>query len=233
MSPPPSRIDIMLRLTAEHPDRVAIALEGEPDIASKQDVHGYSLLHAAASYGHVALMKSLVQEHQVNSNITDEDGETPLFYAENVEVVQCLIDELGADASHKNEDGSTALEKLEQEGEGDWVRNVISKLRSYNPNGEEGIDQQRSNGIAAFNGIIADRPPAIPDNLQINIGSMVDNTEEPVDPEFKRRIDELVARGNLDHPEGQEELRQLVSDAVVGLREDEERDSNQRRRLGD
>jgi hypothetical protein len=56
--------------------------------------------------------------------------------------------------------------------------------------------------------------------MQVNIGTMseqeVNASEMEVDPEFKRRIDELAAREDFNSAATQEQLRALVMDAISG-----------------
>ena len=59
----------------------------------------------------------------------DEDGDTPLFYAESLEVVKCLVEELGANASLQNHEGVAAADKISEDGEGAWVPAVVEYLR--------------------------------------------------------------------------------------------------------
>lgn len=46
-----------------------------------------------------------MRNHGGNVNVEDHDGDTPLFAAETVEVAKVLIEELGADAGHRNSSG--------------------------------------------------------------------------------------------------------------------------------
>jgi hypothetical protein len=50
-----------------------------------------------------------------------------------------------------------------------------------------------------------------------------DETALEVDPEFRRRIEELAAREDFDTAEGQARLRRLVEDTLAGERLGEER----------
>jgi ankyrin repeat protein len=85
-------------------------------ITAFQTRHAYlhldTPIHAAASYNHIALLKSLVGTHNGNPNITDHDGDTPLFFVETVETARCLVEELGADPSLKNNSGLTVCTLL-------------------------------------------------------------------------------------------------------------------------
>ncbi|KKZ68467.1 hypothetical protein EMCG_05926 [[Emmonsia] crescens] len=190
-------------LAADNSPSLLPLLRSNPALASSQDDHGYSLLHAAASYDHVDLLRALVQEFQVNVNLVDEDGETCLFVAESVEVARCLIEELGVDREHKNHIGVKAEESIASDGD---FPHLIEYLR-----GSQAVNDPDQ---------LLHPSTAIPPNVTINVGSMPDpatNGDEVVDPDFKRRIEELAARENFHTEEGQRELRQLVTDAIRGV----------------
>jgi uncharacterized protein len=229
----PNRIDILLRLAAEHPESVLQSLETDSPTAREQDSHGYSLLHAAASYGHISLMKALVQKYNVDPNLLDEDGESPLFYAESLDVAKCLVEELGADPSLQNHEGVAAADRISEDGEGAWVPSVVDYIRgkSGRQPDEPAPDLQAATQSDTFAGGILNRPERLPENMQVNFGVMQELPEGAVaDPEIKRRIEELAARENLDSDQGQAELRSLVTDIVNGMH-GEGREA-QRRRVG-
>lgn len=69
------------------------------------DDNTYTPLHAAASWGHVDILRYLVSKGG-DINITDEDGETPLFVVETVEMARLVL-ELGGNAEWKNAEGMT------------------------------------------------------------------------------------------------------------------------------
>ncbi|EEQ90434.1 hypothetical protein RJZ56_003926 [Blastomyces dermatitidis] len=202
-------------LAADNSPSLLPLLRSNPALASSQDGTGYSLLHAAASYGHVDLLRALVQELQVNVNLVDEDGETCLFVTESVDVARCLIEELGVDREHKNHLGLKAEESIASDGE---YPQLIEYLRGSQTT--DGQDQ------------LLNSSTTIPPNVTVNVGSMPDPAaigDEVVDPEFKRRIEELAAKENIHTEEGQRELRQLVTDAIRGVNaETQERDVRRR-----
>ncbi|KAI5840370.1 ankyrin repeat-containing domain protein, partial [Tricharina praecox] len=92
-------------------------IAADPTIVNRKDENGYTPLHAAASYNHVSLLRSLVRSHGGNVNLSDDDGDTPLFVAETVETARCLVEELGADVAHRNHAGLTAAESIEDDGQ--------------------------------------------------------------------------------------------------------------------
>lgn len=194
-------------LAADNPSAVLELLRSNPSIASNQDDHGYSLLHAAASYGHIDLLRALVKEFHADVNLLDEDGETCLFVTENVNIAKCLVEELGVDYNRRNDEGLTAQETITADDSFPEVAAYLAQVM----------------GIPATPAQPADvlNPPApLPPNVQMNVGTVSEQeanagTEE-VDPEFKRRIDELAAREDFHSEATQNELRQLVTDALMG-----------------
>jgi hypothetical protein len=62
--------------------------------------------HAAASYGHLELLEYLISKGG-DINIADEDGETPIFTVESVEVARWLV-EHGANVDVQNNEGQSA-----------------------------------------------------------------------------------------------------------------------------
>ena len=69
------------------------------------DDNAYSPLHAAASWNHPEILTYLVEKGG-DINITDDDGETPLFVVENVSMARLIV-ELGGNPNHRNQEGMT------------------------------------------------------------------------------------------------------------------------------
>lgn len=67
-------------------------------------------MHAAASYAHLPILEFLVSAGG-DVNLADEDGDTPLYVTESVPAAEWLVSH-GADAAHKNGEGRTAAETL-------------------------------------------------------------------------------------------------------------------------
>lgn len=76
--------------------------------------------------------------------------------------------------------------------------------------------------------------PTPPEGLDVRVTAVEDVVEDAagsVDPELRRRIEELAAREDFNSPETQEELRRLVMGAVGGyLDKNEEQERNVRPR---
>ncbi|RDW76341.1 ankyrin repeat protein [Aspergillus mulundensis] len=213
-------------LAADNPSAVLGLLRSDPSIASKQDEHGYSLLHAAASYGHIDLLRALVKEFNADVNLLDEDGETCLFVTENVNIAKCLVEELNIDHNKTNDEGLTARETIESDGS---FPEVAAYLRQV-----AGISGDvAGNGSLSVEDALNPAPP-LPPNMQVNLGTMSEQEANggigEVDPEFKRRIDELAAREDFGSEASQNELRQLVMDAIQGSNIDTQ-DKDVRRRM--
>jgi ankyrin repeat protein len=84
-----------------------------------QDDNHYTLLHAAASYGQVAVVRFLLQpQHNLPLsfiNATDHDGDTALHYATNVETAKLLVQDGKINTSQSNANGKTALQAKQEE----------------------------------------------------------------------------------------------------------------------
>ncbi|KAI9755822.1 MAG: hypothetical protein M1815_004603 [Lichina confinis] len=241
-------------------ERLLPLLDANPSLANIQDEHGYSLLHAAASYNHVDLLRRLARDFSVDVNsVQDEDGETALFTSETVEVAKILVEELGADTRIRNNEGLTAAEKIEDDEEAlvvaAWLRDYDRRRDENESNGvsvEQGSTQQNhqsrnpnSTSSTSFaDDIVHSHPLPVPENLRIDLttttiiedrslprsadpGSTTHGADQQngrssheqseaqvVDPEFKRRIEELAQRGDISDEQGQHELRRLVEKAV-------------------
>ncbi|KAJ5113670.1 hypothetical protein N7456_002204 [Penicillium angulare] len=196
-------------LACDNPSALLELLRSNPTIASCQDESGYSLLHAAASYSHIDLLRALVKEFNVDVNLLDEDGETCLFVTEETNVARCLVEELGVDYNKTNEEGMKAFEKMESEDENPKVSAYLREVLGMP------AAPTTDSPVGPLNA-----PPPIPGNMQVNVGTMSEQElnagEAEVDPEFKRRIDELAAREDFDSEAAQNELRELVRDAIAG-----------------
>ncbi|KAB8230539.1 hypothetical protein ETB97_012469 [Aspergillus alliaceus] len=196
-------------LACDNPTALLTLLRSNPSIASNQDEHGYSLLHAAASYNHLDLLRALVQEFHADVNLLDEDAETCLFVTETVEIAKCLVEELGVNYAHKNDEGFTAQETIEADGSFPEVAAYLRQVMGLPPLPAQ--DQVADSLNPA---------PPLPPNIQVNLGTMSEQEAnagtEQVDPEFKRRIDELAAREDFQSEETQAQLRELVMEAIRG-----------------
>ncbi|KAF3481476.1 ankyrin repeat protein [Arthroderma uncinatum] len=188
-------------------------LRANPALAAGQDEHGYSLLHAAASYSHLDLLRTLVDEFKVDVNLTDEDGETCLFVVEAVEVARYLVEECGIDKAKKNDEGLTAAESITNDGSFPLVAAYLNDIISAD------VKLDGTGG-------------ALPSNVKVSFGTTEQGDQEvAIDPAFRQRIEELAARENFHSEEGQQELRGLVADALRESNPDsQQRDT--KRRLG-
>ncbi|APA14735.1 hypothetical protein SS1G_06744 [Sclerotinia sclerotiorum 1980 UF-70] len=201
-------------LAADNSPDLLPLLRSNPALASAQDEHGYSLMHAAASYNHLDLLRALVTEFNVNVDLKDEDGDTALFVTETLDCAKLLVEELHANYKIRSaEDGCNARERIEAEGD---FPEVAVYLRIKELEEEGGLSE--SNRAAAPTVTSNGHPPPVPEGISVDIGTMnpEEDVGEVIDPEFKRRIDELAARDDFQTPAGQEELRKLITEAITG-----------------
>ncbi|KAL2756469.1 hypothetical protein ACRALDRAFT_2105262 [Sodiomyces alcalophilus JCM 7366] len=199
-------------LAADNSPALLPLLRENPALASAQDEHGYSLVHAAASYNHLDLLRALIREFKVDVNLKDEDGETALFVVETVEAARCLVEELQASLDIRGSDGVTAREKIEGEAEFPAVAEYLASVE-----GERSANGVSATGPGQTATTSAELPP-VPEGLAVSVGTMqqAEDVPEEVDSEFRRRIEQLAEREDFHTSEGQAELRKLVEDAVLG-----------------
>ncbi|CAH0023088.1 unnamed protein product [Clonostachys rhizophaga] len=192
-------------LAADNSPDLLPLLRENPALASAQDEHGYSLIHAAASYNHLDLLRTLVNEFRVSVDLKDEDNETALFVVETVKAAKVLVEELAADTLHRGSEGLTAREKIEAEGDYPEVAAYLSTIEAKKDI-EKTIEE-----------VLPETIPPPPEGMKVTVGTMDETQDIPeVDTEFRRRIEELAQREDFDTAQGQDELRKLVEDAVLG-----------------
>ncbi|KAM0433242.1 hypothetical protein ACHAPT_004115 [Fusarium lateritium] len=195
-------------LAADNDPALLPLLRETPTLAASQDQYGYSLVHAAASYNHLDLLRALIREFQVDVNLKDEDNETALFVVETVTAAKVLVEELGANVNHRGSEGFTAREKIEAEGDYPAVAEYLT-----------GVEAKQANDPASTAAaVMPEVIPPPPEGMKVTVGTMDESQDIPdnPDPEFRRRIEELAGRDDFNTPQGQAELRQLVEDAILG-----------------
>lgn len=237
-------IDSLLSLVPEHSSTVLARLREQPSLASVKDEHGYSLLHAASSYGQQELARALVKDFGVSPNIVDEDGETPLFAAETVLVARLLVEELGIDINHENNDGVTAGQKILADEEFDDVANYLKKNSAaiivaagergiVLDNIQNGLSDAQQRPAESCNDIFdtTRRPPPVPHGMTMSLQEVNEADLHSPDPYFRSRIEALASSPSLDRPGGQDRLRELVSDIITTINDDGQRQTKIQRRL--
>ena len=190
-------------------------LRENPSIASSQDEHGYSLIHATASYNHLKLLDDIISEFKVDVNLRDEDGETALFVVETLEAAQALVEKYNIDITIRNVEGQTAQEKIAEEGDYVEAAVYLKKVELERLVGESSTAANGTSTTTASSEVHA--PPPMPDGVKVNLGTMSqDEVGEVADPEFKRRIDELAARPDFQDEAGQVALKELITQFLNG-----------------
>lgn len=230
----PSKIDILLQLASDskHTDAILNHLSQNPELAATGDVNGYTLLHAASSYRIEPLMRALVQQYNVNPNITDGDGDTPLFFAETEQIARLLVEELGADVNWRNQEGITCREKVQ--GEVDTGDEDGAALLAYleSKTSSAATDSAPAQPVQTIEDAAEEvhPPPPLPDGISVNFGTMVEDETQAPDPEFRRMIEELASSERFHTSEGQAELKDIITQAVRGTATDQEGERASKRR---
>jgi len=98
------------------------------------------LLERATRYGHLDVVKYLVEKKGVDVNFADENGWTPLLHAverDELDVAWYLI-EMGANVNVTTEDGTTGLHIAAEYCSFDIVRCLIENRAKINVRDKEG-----------------------------------------------------------------------------------------------
>ncbi|GAA6034802.1 hypothetical protein JCM8097_009306 [Rhodosporidiobolus ruineniae] len=150
------------------------------------DDNSYSSLHAASSWNQRDILRLLV-ERGGDINLTDSDGDTPLYVVEQVGMAKLIV-ELGGDPRHTNEEGLTPAAALQEE-----YPHIALYLRTLT--GESGPSS--SSASAAQPQPDLDAPT---DELMLAVRSIMERSE----------------RGELSEAETDAQLREVVERTVTG-----------------
>ncbi|KAJ1032496.1 hypothetical protein NDA16_000520 [Ustilago loliicola] len=184
--------------------------EGISPIAA--DEFTYTPLHAAASYGHLDILRYLLNHPSAPSNAvntTDSDLDTPLFVCETVETARCLIEEFSADAKHKNSEGITAAQQaLENEHEelARYIASVTGEALEQHDeeNNEEELDEDE-------NGVQRSQATELTTEEQAAEDQRLDAQTD----QLMARVGEIMTRAEREGFDPEDELRTLVSESVL------------------
>ncbi|KAI0368749.1 ankyrin [Pilatotrama ljubarskyi] len=94
-------------------ERVRELIEVHSMSPNMPDPNTYTPMHAAASYGHLNVLEYLISRGG-DVNVTDNDGDTPLYVVENIETARFLV-EHGATVNRQNDEGISPAQYLEED----------------------------------------------------------------------------------------------------------------------
>ncbi|KAI0822468.1 ankyrin [Trametes gibbosa] len=94
-------------------ERVRELIEVHSMSPNVPDPNTYTPMHAAASYGHLNILQYLISCGG-DVNVTDNDGDTPLYVVENIETARFLVDH-GAAINRQNDEGISPAQYLEED----------------------------------------------------------------------------------------------------------------------
>jgi len=136
--------DVEPRTAQDESPLMIAALKGETDLATRliergADVNkpGWTPLHYAATNGHLAIMRLLLDKHAY-IDAEAPNGSTPLMMAAQFgtpDAVKLLLDE-GADPLLKNPRGQSAIDFANLAGRKDAAEQIAAFVRSRQPRGK-------------------------------------------------------------------------------------------------
>ncbi|KAJ3983950.1 ankyrin [Lentinula detonsa] len=159
------------------------------------DENSYTPMHAAASYGHIDVLEYLISRGG-DLNITDSDGDTPIYTVENIETAQYLVDK-GATIDRVNEEGISPIAHLSEEFP--QVSAYLQSRSSLPPAPPHTISSSSIDTITseyAQNAVTEQLTASLLSSVQ----DLVDEGLDPnsVDAALRRRVEEAVLNGLLD-----------------------------------
>ncbi|KAF8440536.1 ankyrin repeat-containing domain protein [Boletus edulis BED1] len=152
------------------------------------DPFTYTPMHAAASYAQLDVLAYLVQQGG-DVNITDEDGDTPLYTVENIDTARWLIDH-GAAIDRRNGAGVSPIEHIQED-----FPEVAAFLQS------------RLDPSAPLNNVI----PAEPQLSQHSQNA----ASETLTSNLIQSVSDIMQRAEAQGTDPDQELRAAVSQTVL------------------
>lgn len=193
-------------------DRVKECVDHEGISPVAADEFTYTPLHAAASYGHLDILRYLLTHPSAPTdavNTTDSDLDTPLFVCETVESAKCLIEEFSADAKHKNSEGLSAAQQALENEHVELAQYIASVTgESLEEQADEDDDDQvdeDENGV---------RRPA-GQELTAEEQAAEDERLDAQTEQLMARVGEIMTRAEREGFDPEDELRSLVSESVL------------------
>ncbi|KAL6939235.1 hypothetical protein ACO0RG_003068 [Hanseniaspora osmophila] len=187
------------------------ASDGRQDLVEKylasglsavaKDPNGYTPMHAAAAYSHLQLLEFLVNKHNGDINVRDEDGDTPLHHVEDVATAKFVIEQLHADPNLRNNEHLTALDNVLQDSDSD--PQLIEYLKSVTlKDGQHGNIQEQLTGL-----INEDELNQFKENVKLSLATEVPQDEESL--QRQKRLQEIMNGDNVD-----ENLEQYITEII-------------------
>lgn len=203
-------------------DLVKKLIESGKFTPNSADPNGFTPIHAAASYGHLELLRYLL-ENGGNVNIQDSDGDTPLHHTESLETAKILIQEYKADYRLKNKDGLNVKEYFIEEDEYPELISYFELLEKTGNVGANGDDL--TNGPSSM---------SLPNGQEIRafLGGS-DEEETPEILERRKQVESIFTNTELSEAERDEKLREFVMGVVsenIGTLRDAGDDSDDHKR---
>ncbi|CCC70024.1 hypothetical protein NCAS_0D04430 [Naumovozyma castellii] len=180
-----------------------LTAENTPFTANSKDPNGYTPIHAAAAYGHKDLLRLLCSTYNGDVNVRDSDGDTPLHHCEDLETATMIIEELNGDFTIANNEGKTALQTFEEDGEfPDLIQYMREKSGIPVEQDSLGLNQEE---LAQFK-----------DSIRYTLEQ--DPAGENDDPESlarRQRLEQIIQGDNAEQ-ELENYIREMVRSQLIG-----------------
>ncbi|KIM39762.1 hypothetical protein M413DRAFT_446675 [Hebeloma cylindrosporum] len=172
-------------------DRVRELIEQHALSPNTPDPYTYTPMHAAASYGQLHVLKYLISRGG-DVNITDDDGDTPLYTVENIETARFLVDH-GAVVARQNVEGVSVIDHLTED-----FPQIADYLRSTLDPSAAPLDQAVSSPSQHSQNAVSEQ---LTSDLMSSLQELADRTEaegrDPLEQEIRQAVGRAVLEGVL------------------------------------
>lgn len=201
-------------------------INGGQFTANSKDPNGYTPIHAAASYGHIELLKLLIAKGG-DINIQDNDGDTPLHHCEDLETAKLMVEQFKCDWKLKNGEGQTALEYKKEDEEFPELVAYLETVK-YGTSGPKET-QTQSQDLPVDPQVLESLPtPGNVDGREVKYTLETEDSGE-VDSERRKQIEEIMKGDNAE-----EKLREYVTNVVqegmTNWEQEQDQDQTSKRR---
>lgn len=178
-----------------------ILSQGSGVDANIKDPNGYTPVHAAAAYGHRNLLRKLCTLYNGNINIKDNDGDTPLHHCEDVETAKVIVEDLCGDITLINEEGKTALQTFEEDGEfPELIQYMRAKCGIPISQDSSGIDTEQ---LAQFK-----------DSIRFTLENDLADENDPESLSRRRKLEQIL-QGENSEQELENYIRDIIRSQII------------------
>ena len=175
-------------------NQVKFLVENSGVNVNSYDDNSYTPMHASISWNQYDVLNYLISKGG-NIDIVDDDGESPLFVVETLEMARYIVENLNANPNLRNKEGKTVSISYNIQVN---FTNVVQALENF-------IENDEHHEIQQYLLTVSDKP-AIQQN---------DNGLELEESELSKRIESVMIEAEQQGVDPDTRLREVIGEAVM------------------